>query len=126
LATYAAPLRDKPVADVGTPDVLECLTPNWQLKPETASRVRGRIERILDYAKVKGWRDGMNPAMWRGHLAHTLPAAGKLKRGHHGAMPYADVPAFVAELTGRKGIAALALRFAILTAARSGEVRGMT
>jgi len=127
LATHAASLRDKPVAHVGTDDVLAVLQPIWTTKAETASRLRGRIERILDFAAVKGWRDrGVNPAAWKGNLALTLPAAGKLKRGHHGAMPYADVPAFMGELAGRRGIAALALRFVVLTAARSGEVRGMT
>lgn len=126
LATYCRPMAHKPVEELGTDDVLACLTPIWQAKPETASRVRGRIERVLDYAKARGWRDGPNPALWRGHLSAVLPPAGKLKRGHHGAMPWREVPAFMEELAARRGLAARALAFTILTAARSGEVRGAT
>ena len=126
LATYCTPMKDKSVAEINTDDVLACLTPIWTTKAETASRLRGRIERVLDYARARGWRDGINPALWRGHLSAVLPAAGKLKRGHHGAMPYADVPAFMKALAGRRGTAARALTFTILTATRSGEVRGAT
>ncbi|ORE92700.1 integrase family protein [Stappia sp. 22II-S9-Z10] len=123
LTTYCKPMADKSVAEIDTNDVLACIQPIWHTKAETASRVRGRIERVLDFARARGWRDGINPALWRGHLSAILPAAGKLKRGHHGAMPYEDVPAFMAELSGRRGTAAKALAFTILTAARSGETR---
>jgi len=122
LTVYAAPLRDKPVDKVETSDVHAVLRPIWQTKPETASRIRGRIERVLNAAKAKGYRTGENPAAWRGHLENLLPKQSKLSRGHHAALPYADVPAFVARLREREAVAALALEFAILTAARSGEV----
>ncbi|MDV2984193.1 UNVERIFIED_CONTAM: integrase arm-type DNA-binding domain-containing protein [Methylobacteriaceae bacterium AG10] len=125
LTTYAATLWTMPVSDIGTPEVLAALRPIWREKPETASRVRGRIERILDAAKVEGHREGENPARWRGHLEHTLPKAAKLSRGHHAALPYRDVPAFVAALRSRVADSARALELIILTAARSGEVRGM-
>ena len=124
LETYAAPLRTKPVDTITTDDILAVLKPIWTLKPETASRVRGRIEKVLDAAKAKGFRDGENPARWRGHLDHLLPKPSKLERGHHAAMPYEDVAAFVGELRKRKTTATLALEFCILTAARSGEVLG--
>ncbi|WMS44498.1 tyrosine-type recombinase/integrase [Acuticoccus sp. MNP-M23] len=126
LSTYCKPMQGKSVAEIGTNDVLACLTPIWHTKPETASRLRGRVERVLDFARARGWREGINPAIWRGHLSAILPAAGKLKRGHHGAMPYADVPAFMTALAQRHGTAARALAFTVLTAARSGEVRGAT
>jgi integrase len=122
LTKYAAPLRSKPVDKVETVDVLEVLKPIWLAKPETASRVRGRIERVLNAAKAKGYRTGENPAAWRGHLENLLPKESKLSRGHHAALPYADVPAFLAALRGREAFAALALEFTLLTAARSGEV----
>ena len=124
LATYAAPLRDKALDAIHTEDVLEVLTPIWQTKAETASRVRGRIERVLDAAKAKGLRSGENPARWRGHLDSLCRKRQKLQRGHHAAMPFADVPAFVADLRQRDAVAALALEFTILTASRSGEVLG--
>ncbi|AMB43370.1 integrase arm-type DNA-binding domain-containing protein [Methylobacterium sp. AMS5] len=123
--TYAANLWTMPVSNIGTPDVLAVLRPIWREKPETASRVRGRIERILDAAKVEGHREGENPARWRGHLEHTLPKAAKLSRGHHAALPYRDVPAFVESLRSRVADSARALELIILTAARSGEVHGM-
>jgi integrase len=115
-----------PVADVSTAHVLDALRPIWQTKAETAQRVRSRIERVLDAARVEGHRDGENPARWKGHLALALPKPTRLARGHHPAMPYAEVPAFVASLRGRMGVAPIALEFVILTAARSGEVRAMT
>jgi integrase len=124
LATYAAPLKDKPVDAIGTDDVLAVLTPIWTTKPETASRLRGRIEKVLDAAKAKGFRNGENPARWRGHLDHLLPKQSKLTRGHHAAMPYEQVAAFIGELRHRDAMAARALEFCILTAARSGEVLG--
>jgi len=126
LEQYASPLRGKLVSDISTDDVLKVLTPIWQSKAETASRLRGRIERVLDYAKARGWRTGENPALWRGHLKNILPARQKLTRGHHAAMPYRDVPAFVEKLPGKEAMAARGLEFLILTAARSGEVLGAT
>jgi integrase len=124
LEIYAAPLWSKPVDTVSTDDVLAVLKPIWQLKAETASRLRGRIEKVLDAAKAKGYRSGENPARWRGHLDHLLPKQSKLVRGHHAAMPYEKVAAFIGELRQREATAALALEFCILTAARSGEVLG--
>lgn len=122
--SYCRSIREKPVDTITTDDVLKILSPIWTAKAETASRIRGRIERVLDYAKVKGWREGMNPAVWNGHLKHLLPARQKLQRGHHPAMPYKELPAFMEELRKREAVAALALEFLILTAARSGEVYG--
>ena len=124
LETYAAPLRSKPVDTISTEDVLAVLKPIWTAKPETASRLRGRIEKVLDAAKAKGFRKTENPARWRGHLDHLLPKPLKLSRGHHPAMPYEELPAFMGELRQRQATAALALEFCILTAARSGEVLG--
>jgi integrase len=123
LETYAEPLRGKRVSEIDTNDVLKVLTPLWTRTPETASRLRGRIERVLDYARARGWRTGENPALWRGHLKNVLPAPVKLIRGHHAAMPHAEVPAFVARLQGLTGLSARALEFLILTAGRSGEIR---
>ncbi len=126
LTTYAAPLRKLPVDAIDTAAVLSVLKPIWQAKPETASRFRGRIEQVLDAAKAQGHRMGENPARWRGHLDKLLAKRQKLTRGHHAAMPYSKVPAFLCELRGRQtgSVSALALEFAILTAARSGEVLG--
>jgi integrase len=104
--------------------VLSVLRPLWNDKPETASRLRGRIERVLDAAKAQGLRSGENPARWRGHLDQLLPKRPLLTRGHHAAMSYGDVPAFLSNLQSRQATAALALEFAILTAARSSEVLG--
>ncbi|WP_100259629.1 tyrosine-type recombinase/integrase [Qipengyuania seohaensis] len=136
LETYAYPhFGDLPVGEVATEHVMAALKPIWNEKPETANRVRGRIERILDAAKVEGLRDSENPARWRGHLENVLPKPSKAKRrrnerlgrsGHHAAMPYAEVPAFMAKLREREGIAAMALEFTILTAARTGETVGAT
>jgi integrase len=122
LREYAAPLRRLPVDKITTDDVLSVLKPLWNDKPETASRLRGRIERVLDAAKAQGLRSGENPARWRGHLDQLLPKRQRLTRGHHAAMSYTDVPAFMADLQARQATATLALEFAILTAARSGEV----
>ena len=113
LQTYCAPIWATPIDRVDTAGVLACLTPIWQAKPETASRVRGRIERVLNSAKAEGLRAGENPAAWRGHLDATLPKPGKLTRGHHAALAYADMPAFMAELRARPALAALALELAI-------------
>jgi hypothetical protein len=101
--SYCAALRKVPVADVSTEVVLTVLRPVWTEKAETASRLRGRIEKVLDHAKAKGWRDGENPARWKGHLDHILPTARKLVRGHHPAMPYNDVSAFMARLQAQDG-----------------------
>lgn len=127
LATYVYPeIGNMPVGEIETSHVLRILEPIWKTKSETASRIRGRIETVLDSAKARGYRQGENPARWRGHLAQILPARTKLSRGHHKAMPYAEIPAFVRALHAREAVAALALEFTILTAARSGEVIGAT
>jgi len=126
LETYTATLRSKPVDQIDTAAVLEVLKPLWQEKPETASRVRGRIEAVLNSARAQNFRTGENPAAWRGHLEHLLPKRAKLSRGHHSAMSYKDVPAFASQLSEHGTMAALALEFAILTAARSAEVYGAT
>lgn len=127
LATYAYPvIGDLPVAEVDTPHVLKILEPIWHEKAETASRLRGRIETVLDSAKARGYRQGENPARWRGHLAQVLPARKKLARGHHKALPYEQLPGFVEQLREREAVAALALEFTILTAARTGETIGAT
>jgi len=125
IATYANPIIGaKSVALVSTEDVLKILKPIWTTKTETASRLRSRIELILSYAKAMKWREGENPAMWRGHLDALLPPPTKLKKvRHHPALPYAQVPEFMAELRKLKGSGARALEFAILTATRSGEAR---
>ncbi|HEY6433560.1 MAG TPA: integrase arm-type DNA-binding domain-containing protein, partial [Acetobacteraceae bacterium] len=110
---------------IQTADVMRVLEPIWKKTPETASRLRGRIESVIDYATAHGWRTGENPARWRGHLAKLLPAPGKLARvKHHAALPWEEVGAFMAELRDQEGSAARALEFAILTAARTGEVIG--
>ncbi len=127
LATYAYQIiGDLPVSSIGTDHVLQVLEPIWSEKPETASRLRGRIENVLSAAKVQGMRSGENPALWRGHLDHILPKPGKLNRGHHPALSYAELPAFISDLRAREAVAARALEFAILTAARTGEVIGAT
>ena len=124
LRDYAAPIRR--LRSVKSPPMmcLSVLKPFWNEKPETASRLRGRIERVLDAAKAQGLRSGENPARWRGHLDQLLPKRQRLTRGHHAAMDYAELPAFMSELKARQATAARALEFAILTAARSGEVLG--
>ncbi|MEJ6011384.1 hypothetical protein WG900_15800 [Novosphingobium sp. AS3R-12] len=96
----------------------------WKRVPETAERMRGRIENVLDAAKAKGHRSGENPARWRGHLDQLLPKRKRLSRGHHAAMPFEDVPDFMGKLRERDAVAAAALEFTVLTAARSGEVYG--
>jgi integrase len=123
LTTHAAPLRSKPVNQIQTADVLETLQPLWQSIPETASRLRGRIENVLDAAKAKGFREGENPARWRGHLSLLLPKREKLTRGHFAALSYEKMSDFMAQLRERRAFAAVTLEFTILTACRSGEVR---
>jgi len=126
LDTYAAPvIGELAVGDVDTALVLRVLEPIWATKPETASRVRGRIEHILDYARVRGYRAGENPARWRGHLDKLLPTALNRKhRRHHAALPYEEIGQFIQKLRAQEGTAARALEFAILTAARTQEVIG--
>lgn len=127
LATYVYPyFGDAPISEIETVHVLAVLERIWLEKPETASRVRGRIENVLDAAKVQGLRSGENPARWRGHLDHLLPKPDKLYRGHHAALRYSELPAFMSTLRSREAIAARALEFTILTVARSGEVLGAT
>ena len=126
LATYAFPaFGDRPAAEITVGDVMRVLEPIWREKAETASRLRGRIESVLDYATARGWRTGDNPARWRGHLANLLPARSKVARvEHHAALPWRAVGAFMADLRSQGGIGAAGLEFAILTAARTGEVIG--
>ena len=115
------------VRDVGLPQVLAVLEPIWKTKTETASRLRGRIESVLDWATARGYREGLNPARWKGHLDHLLPSPGKIvKAGHHAAVPVGEAGAFMQALRAQQGTGAKALEFAILTAARSGEARGAT
>ena len=124
LATYVYPiLGELPVAAIDTGLIVQVLDPIWTEKPETASRVRGRIEAVLDAATVRGFRQGPNPAQWKGNLAHILPARARVRKvAHHAALPFDQMPAFLATLQGREGMAARALEFAILTAARTTEV----
>ena len=126
IKTYCGPvIGELSVADVDTERVTRVLEPIWTTKRETASRLRGRIECVLDWATVRGYRMGDNPARWRGHLDKLLPVLKKKTRvKHHAALPYSEVGAFLDELRGQNGIAALALEFTILTAARTGEVIG--
>jgi integrase len=126
LRTYAFPKIGRlSIADIDTGQVLRCIEPIWHEKTETASQVRGRIEKVLDWATVRGFRTGDNPARWRGHLSELLPAPEKIQKPkHHASLPWAKLPAFMAGLQERAGSAARALEFAILTAARTGEVIG--
>ena len=127
LSTYAGPAMGKlPVNEIELRHVLAMLLePIWREKTETATRLRGRIERVLDWAGVRGYREGLNPARWKGHLDHLLPAPGKTARvRHHRALTIDGMPEFMVQLRAADGMGARALEFAILTAARSGEVRG--
>jgi integrase len=126
LGTYVYPVFGSlPVQAVDVGLVMKAIEPLWTVKPETASRVRGRIESILDWATARGYRQGENPARWRGHLENLLPRKTKVRRvEHHAALPYPEIAAFAAELRQQEGVAARALEFAILTAARTGEVIG--
>lgn len=128
IETYANPVMgDVLVQDVSLPQVLGVLEPIWRTKTETASRLRGRIESVLDWASARGLRSTDNPARWKGLLDKLLPAPGKIaKTDHHRALPYAELPDFMKRLKSQDGIGARALEFAILTACRSGEVRGAT
>lgn len=126
LRTYAYPVFGTlPVAVVDTALVVKVLDPVWSKKTETASRLRGRIEAVLDFATVRGYRVGENPARWKGHLKEALPAPSRLRKvEHHAALPYSGIGAFMTDLRKREGGAAAALEFAILAAARTGEVIG--
>lgn len=126
LTTYADPIfGSRGVSEIDTGLVLAALEPIWSTKPETASRVRGRIEAVLDWANARGLREGENPARWKGHLEKLLPAKSRVhKVEHHAALPYAEMRAFMAALKGQPGAAARALEFTILTVARTGEVIG--
>ena len=126
LATYAYPvLGAVPVQKIDVGLVVKVLQPIWVAKTETASRLRGRIENVLDWAKAHGYRQGENPALWRGHLDKILPRRTKVRTvQHHAAIPYQEVGAFMSELRSQEGVAARALEFTILTAARTGEVLG--
>jgi integrase len=128
LQTYAYPvLGDLAVDDIATAHVVRVLQPIWKDKPETASRVRGRIEKVLGWATVRGFRSGDNPARWRGHLQELFAAKSKVRPvEHHAALPYTDVPAFMAELRGRNSLSARALEFTVLAAVRTGETIGAT
>lgn len=128
LRDYASPYFGKlPVNEIEHPHIIRALTAIWETKTETASRVRGRIEAVLAWATVAGYRTGDNPARWRGHLETALPRPNKVRRiKHHTALPYAELPGFLAKLCQQDGMAAKALEFVVLTAARSGEVRGAT
>jgi integrase len=128
LESYVFPkIGQVQVSKVETADVIGALTPIWSAKPETANRVRQRIEAVIDYATALGISTGDNPARWRGHLDHLLPKPTKVRAvKHHAALPHADIATFMTDLATRTGVAKLALGFTILTAARSGETRGMT
>ncbi|MEO1028249.1 MAG: integrase arm-type DNA-binding domain-containing protein [Pseudomonadota bacterium] len=120
---YCGKIQNKRPSEIELGDVLGILKPIWASKTETATRIRGRLERVLNFAKIKGWRDGENPAAWRGNLDNVLPKPAKLKNvQHHAAMPYADLPAFMKQLRDRQGLSARALELLIYTACRSGEV----
>jgi integrase len=123
LQTYAYPLLgDASVQAIDTTLIMKVIEPIWAMKPETANRVRGRIEAILNWATARGYRQGENPARWRGHLDKLLPSRAKVRKPqHHNALPYAELPAFMAKLRKEEGIAARALEFTILTAARTSE-----
>ena len=121
---YCKPIRNLPVDKIDTNQVLSVLKPLWTTRPETASRLRGRIEAVLAASTANGHRQGPNPAQWRNHLDRLLPKRTKLSKGHHAAMPFEELPSFVAKLRENKSMSALALEFTILTAARSGEVYG--
>jgi integrase len=125
LNNYAAPIAQLPITAIDTPLVLKVLEPIWVSKPPTAERLRGRIERVLDFAQARGYRTGENPARWRGHLDKLLPAPSKVRQvKHYAALPYADMGAFMAALRMRDDIIARAVEVTILTASRTAEVLG--
>ena len=120
---YAFPVFGRlPVSAIDTGLVMRVVEPIWAIKPTTASRLRGRIENVLDWAKVRGYRQGENPARWKGHLDHLLPSKSKVQAiEHHVALPYAEIGGFMAELRGRQNISARALEFLILTGGQKGR-----
>ena len=124
LREYAKPLHDLAIADIAIGDVKACIEPHWQQRPETADRLRSRILAVIDYGIAHGWRTAGNPARWRGLLDKVMPARRKLQRGHHAALAYVNAPELARGLRQSKGIAARAVEFLMLTAGRSGEVRG--
>jgi integrase len=126
LTQHCGPIRDTAVDQIGTDDILAVLKPLWTRAPVTGSRLRGRIERVLNAARALGHidKDKANPARWKAHLDELLPKPKKLARGHHAAMPYADAPEFVERLRVMNSTAALAMEFLVLTATRSGETLG--
>jgi integrase len=126
LTKYAYPIiGDLPLQFIDTTVVMQVIEPIWSEKPETANRLRGRIETVLDWATVRGYRQGENPARWRGHLDKLLPARSKVRKTrHHSALPYAELPDFMIKLRAQDGVAARALEFTILTAARTSEIIG--
>lgn len=126
LKTKSASLRPLPVDSIGVVDVLAALKPVWLRTPETGRRLRGQIEAVLDAATARGLRVGSNPAAWKGNLKALLPARAEHQRSHHAALPFRDMAAFMADLRAQEGVAARALEFTILVAARSGEVRQAT
>lgn len=121
---YCRSIRDKPIENLSTDDVLAILKPIWISKSETASRVRGRVEAVWNAAKARGRVSGENPARWRGHLSNLLTKRERLQRGHHAAMPFSDVPAFFQKIVNQNSSSSQALAFTVLTAARSGETMG--
>jgi integrase len=128
LVDVASPIiGSRAIEAISVEDVMRVLEPIWHATPETASRIRGRIEAVIDYATAQGWRVGDNPARWQGHMENLLPARGRLALVvHHPALPWGEVGAFMAELRKQDGVSARALEFSIHTAARSGEVLGAT
>ena len=116
--SHAAAIKNLPVDEIGVEEVVRVLEPLWTTKAESPGKLRDRLERVFDYAKVKTYRSGDNPAVWKGNLFHLLPPRPKLQRGHMRALPYEDIPAFMLELAAKEGMAARALEFTILTIAR--------
>ncbi|UXN73180.1 integrase arm-type DNA-binding domain-containing protein [Devosia sp. A8/3-2] len=124
---YCSSLLKKSVGAITTHDVVTVLEPHWREKHETASRLRGRLEKVLGYATVRGLRSGENPARWKGHLEHLLPkpaAEQRIKRGHHAALPFSEIASFMTKLRAKSGLSSLALEFLILTASRTSEALG--
>ena len=126
LEKYASDLHEKPVSEITVDDVIKVLSPLWRTTPETADRLRMRIAAVIDHARARKLFSGDNPAVWRGNLEHLLPARKRLQRGHHAAAAYSAMPSIMAAIRGANGTSARAVEFAVLTAARSGEVRGST
>lgn len=126
LREYAAPLHSLPIADIVIGDVKECLIEHWDERPETADRLRSRIQAVIDYGIAHGWRTAGNPARWRGLLDKVMPARKKLQRGHHAALAYSAAPEMITKLRQSSGTAARAVEFVALTAVRTGEARFAT